>query len=75
MREHISIWMIREGVISSNPETGAAMHGLTSNGRAQARAAATSLIEQVCSPKITLRQGEEVQILSMLSLIEVIEVD
>ncbi|CAN0292613.1 unnamed protein product [Ascophyllum nodosum] len=36
-----------EGIISSNPDVGAAKHGLTSNGRAQARAAATALIELV----------------------------
>lgn len=36
-----------EGIISSDPEIGGITHGLTSNGQAQARAAATSLIEQV----------------------------
>lgn len=37
----------REGIISSDPTIGAVNHGLTSNGRAQARAAATALIEVV----------------------------
>eukprot|EP00752_Nemacystus_decipiens_P006707 g6030.t1 len=36
-----------EGVISSNPKVGAVKHGLTSNGRSQARVAATALIEVV----------------------------
>ncbi|CAM9243483.1 unnamed protein product [Laminaria digitata] len=36
-----------EGIISSDPQIGAVSHGLTSNGRAQARAAATALIEVV----------------------------
>ncbi|CAM9586133.1 unnamed protein product, partial [Choristocarpus tenellus] len=36
-----------EGIISSNPAVGTVSHGLTTGGRAQARAAATSLIELV----------------------------
>lgn len=37
----------REGIISSDPKVGAVKHGLTSNGRSQARVAATALIEVV----------------------------
>ncbi|CBJ29761.1 conserved unknown protein [Ectocarpus siliculosus] len=36
-----------EGIISSNPKVGSVKHGLTSNGRSQARVAATALIEAV----------------------------
>ncbi|CAM9733040.1 unnamed protein product [Ectocarpus sp. 4 AP-2014] len=36
-----------EGIISSNPKVGSVKHGLTSNGRSQARVSATALIEAV----------------------------
>ncbi|CAN0370664.1 unnamed protein product, partial [Scytosiphon promiscuus] len=36
-----------EGIISSDPEVGSVKHGLTTNGRTQARVAATALIEVV----------------------------
>lgn len=39
--------MHREGIISSDPKVGSVKHGLTSNGRSQARVAATALIEVV----------------------------
>lgn len=38
---------LREGIISSDPEIGSVKHGLTQNGRTQARVAATALIEVV----------------------------
>lgn len=41
----------REGIISSDPKVGAVKHGLTSNGRSQARIAATALIEVVRNSK------------------------
>jgi broad specificity phosphatase PhoE len=37
-----------EGIISSDPIGGTIRHGLTASGRAQARAAATQLIEVCC---------------------------
>jgi broad specificity phosphatase PhoE len=37
-----------EGIISSDPVGGTIKHGLTASGRAQARAAATQLIEVCC---------------------------
>jgi len=42
-----------EGIISSDPLIGTTMHGLTSNGKAQARSAAVPLLAQIGSQGIT----------------------